>query len=80
MGVGATDTAGRQLAALKGVGPVETHFELCADVPKAGVLLALPALLCCGLLTQTEDQFQLPPGYPCFTPAGTEITLTESTG
>jgi hypothetical protein len=63
MGVGATDTAGRQLAALKGVGPVETHFELCADVPKAGVLLALPALLCCGLLTQTEDQFQLPPGY-----------------
>ena len=63
MGVGATDTTGRLLAALQGVGPVDSHFEPCADVPKAGVLLALPALLCCGLLTHTSDQFKLPPGY-----------------
>ena len=63
MGVGATDTAGRVLAALKGVGPAASHFEPCADVPKAGVLLALPALICCGLLSRTSEQFQLPKGY-----------------
>ena len=63
MGVGATDTMGRVLAALKGEGPAASHFELCADVPKAGVLLALPALICCGLLSRTSEQFQMPKGY-----------------
>jgi len=63
MGVGATDTSGRVLAALKGAGPAASHFELCADVPKAGVLLALPALICCGLLSRTSEQFKLPTGY-----------------
>jgi len=63
MGVGATDTPGRMLAAIRGLGPVNSRFEWCADVPKAGVLLALPALLCCGLLAKSPAQFQLPQGY-----------------
>ena len=63
MGVGATDTAGRVLASLHGAGPVASQFAPCADVPRAGVLLAVPALLACGLLTHTEKRFVLPPGY-----------------
>lgn len=63
MGVGATDTAGRVAASLHGAGPVAATFAPCADVPRAGVLLAVPALLACGLLTRTEKHFVLPPGY-----------------
>ena len=44
-------------------GPVESRFQPCADVPKAGVLVALPALLASGLWEQTEEHFQLPRGY-----------------
>ena len=51
------------LASLGKGGPVDSHFELCADVPKAGVLVALPALLASGLWKDTEEHFQLPPGY-----------------
>jgi hypothetical protein len=42
---------------------VDSQFEPCADVPKAGVLLALPALLASGLWDPTEEHFKLPPGY-----------------
>jgi hypothetical protein len=42
---------------------VASQFEPCADVPRAGVLLAVPALLACGLLAHTEKRFVLPPGY-----------------
>lgn len=42
-------------------GPVE--FELVSDVPKGGVLCALPALLVLGLLKQTRKLFSLPAGY-----------------
>jgi hypothetical protein len=57
------DVAGRVLASLGQGGPVDSHFEPCADVPKAGVLVALPALLASGLWQHTEEHFQLPPGY-----------------
>jgi hypothetical protein len=63
MGVGAQDLAGRVLASLGKAGPVDSHFESCADVPKAGVLLALPPLLASGLWEHTEEHFQLPQGY-----------------
>ncbi len=45
LGVATHDVAGRVLASLGQGGPVASRFEPCADVPKAGVLLALPALL-----------------------------------
>jgi hypothetical protein len=63
MGVGATDTAGRVLASLHGGGPVASEFVPCADVPRAGVLLAVPALLASGLWRHTAERFVLPSGY-----------------
>ena len=51
------------MASLGKGGPVESHFVPCADVPKAGVLVALPALLASGLWEHTEEHFQLPTGY-----------------
>ena len=42
---------------------MDSHFEACADVPKGGVLLALPALLASGLWERTEEHFELPQGY-----------------
>ena len=33
------------------------------DLPYGGVLLALPALLSCGLLSDVDQHFQLPKGY-----------------
>jgi hypothetical protein len=41
--------------------PIE--FELVDDVPQAGVLCALPALLVFGLLRHTRETFSLPSGY-----------------
>lgn len=40
------------MASLGKGGPVDSRFEPSADVPKAGVLLALPALLASGLWIQ----------------------------
>jgi hypothetical protein len=57
------DVTGRILASLGKAGPVDSRFESCADVPKAGVLVALPALLASGLWKDTEEHFQLPAGY-----------------
>lgn len=54
---------GRVLASLGKAGPVDSRFEPCADVPKAGVLVALPALLASGLWKDTEEHFSLPAGY-----------------
>lgn len=63
MGMGATDTAGRQAASLGQDGPVEISFQASFDTVNAGVLFALPALLAVGLLHHTEEKFQLPRGY-----------------
>lgn len=53
----------RVLASIGKAGPVDSRFEPCADVPKAGVLLALPALLASGLWKHSEEHFRLPDGY-----------------
>ena len=50
-------------ASLGAGGPVDSKFAACADVPKAGVLLALPPLLASGLWEGTEEHFELPKGY-----------------
>jgi hypothetical protein len=63
MGMGATDTCGRVLASLGVAVAVKPQFEPAADVPNAGVLTALPALLSCGLLRGSQRHFVLPPGY-----------------
>ncbi len=63
MGMGATDVTGRVLASLGATTAVQPEFAPAADVPNAGVLAALPALLSCGLLGQSEKHFELPPGY-----------------
>ena len=39
------------------------RFERCEDVSQAGVLLALPALLACGLLRHSAKYSHLPAGY-----------------
>lgn len=39
------------------------RFEVVNDVPKGGVLCALPALLALGLLRHSKESFSLPPGY-----------------
>ena len=57
------DVTGRILASLGKGGPVDSSFELCADVPKAGVLVAMPALLASGLWEHSEEHFALPAGY-----------------
>jgi hypothetical protein len=44
-------------------GPAPIRFQPSLDVPHGGVLLAVPALLACGLLRHTDKHFQLPPGY-----------------
>jgi len=61
--VATRDVAGRVVASLGKGGPVDSSFEPCADVPKAGVLVALPALLASGLWQHAEEHFQLPQGY-----------------
>jgi transposase len=63
MGVGATNV-GERLAASVGIGgEASVQFAHTVDVPNAGVLLALPALLVMGLLRHTKRFFQLPQGY-----------------
>lgn len=61
--MGTTDTFGRLTASIGGMGPAEPLFQSCMDVPNAGVLLALPALLANGLLRHTDKLFQLPKGF-----------------
>jgi hypothetical protein len=63
MGRGATATLERLAASLGQLGAMAPHFEDALDIPKGGVLLALPALLVCGLLRHAGQYFQLPPGF-----------------
>lgn len=63
MGMGATNTLDRIAASVGLLLEVEIDFEPSMDVRNAGVLLALPALLACGLLREARTYFALPKGY-----------------
>ena len=63
MGTGCTHVMQRVAASVGILEEVPTHFEKSCDVPNAGVLCALPALLTNGLLQHTSQYFSLPKGY-----------------
>ena len=55
MGMGASNTLDRVCASIGLLDEAKTKFEPSLDVPNAGVLLALPALLVSGLPRHTEE-------------------------
>lgn len=61
--MGATDIEGRMATSLGDGAFVLPAFQTALDLPNAGVLLALPALLSIGLLEHTHPHFQLPKGF-----------------
>jgi prepilin-type processing-associated H-X9-DG protein len=63
MGVGSTNVLERLAASIGGLAGVTPNFQPALDVPHAGVLFALPALLANGLLEGIEQHFELPKGY-----------------
>jgi hypothetical protein len=64
MGMGARHTEARVATSVGGQdGPVMPDFQAALDVPKGGVLFALPALLVTGLLKFSGRFFKLPKGY-----------------
>ena len=58
MGVGASNVDARVAASVGGLNAVLPQFQAAVDVPRGGVLFALPALLAVGLLEGSEG---LPP-------------------
>jgi len=63
MGRGATATIERLAASLGLLDEVTPRFSAALDIPKGGVLLALPALLVSGLLRDVGQYFRLPKGF-----------------
>ena len=63
MGMGATDIEGRMLASIGIGGPAKPNFQHAVDVPKGGVLFAIPALLACGLLHKVSENLQMNEGF-----------------
>ena len=63
LGVGATNILDRLAASVGCLQEAQPVFSPALDVPCGGVLLALPALLACGLLLEVQRYFQLPKGY-----------------
>ena len=63
MGRGATATLERLAASLGKLGEAAPRFASALDIPKGGVLLALPALLVSGLLRHSAKYFRLPAGF-----------------
>jgi hypothetical protein len=63
MGYATTRSAERVAASVGVLGSAPIRFETVCDVPKGGVLLALPSLLAVGLLRYTTALYQLPQGF-----------------
>lgn len=63
LGVATTRLEERLLASLGRLQAAPIRFEAVADVPRGGVLCALPALLVLGLLRHSQRNFSLPAGY-----------------
>jgi len=63
LGVATTRLEERLLASLGELQAAPIQFEGAQDVPKGGVLCALPALLALGLLRHSQKHFRLPAGY-----------------
>jgi hypothetical protein len=63
MGYAATRTSERVAAAMGLLAAAPVQFQAACDVPKGGVLLALPALLAVGLLRHTAALYSLPNGF-----------------
>lgn len=63
MGVGASHTQARVATSIGKDEFVAPNFKPAQDIPKGGVLFALPALLATGLLKFSTQFFQLPKGY-----------------
>lgn len=63
MGYATTRSVERVAAAMGGLVSAPIQFETACDVPKGGVLLALPALLAVGLLRHTAALYQIPKGF-----------------
>lgn len=61
--MGATNTEGRLASSLLKGGPVKPEFKQAVDIVSGGVMLAIPALVHCGLLQHIEKHFKLPDGY-----------------
>jgi hypothetical protein len=63
MGMGCTRVVERVLATTGKFSGVPAVFKPALDVPKGGVLWALPALIATGLLRHTHHHFALPKGF-----------------
>jgi hypothetical protein len=63
MGRGATAMMERLAASLGQLEEAAPRFACALDIPKGGVLLALPALLVSGLLRHSAKYFRLPAGF-----------------
>ena len=63
MGYATTRGLERVLASCGLLASADLRFACADDVPRAGVLCALPALLTEGLLRHTRTVYDLPPGY-----------------
>jgi hypothetical protein len=63
MGYATTRTSERVAAAMGLLAAAPVQFQRACDVPKGGVLLAMPALLSVGLLRHTAALYALPNGF-----------------
>ena len=63
MGVGAANVPARLAASVGMLGSVTPQFQAAIDIPRGGVLMALPALLGMGLLDNADALLDMPQGY-----------------